>query len=93
MYVSLIQKESSNSELEDEYNSDLYIIDSDKDRHDSDDENSDILYDSDKQVILSIILISDSSSCIYLLLFKKPKYMAKFCYNRINDKYSFPHNK
>ena len=93
MYVSQIQNKSSNSEPEDEYNSDLCIIDSDKDRHDSDDENSDILYDSDKQVILSIILISDSSSCIYLLLFKKTKYMAKFCYNRINDRYSFPHNK
>ena len=67
-YISIFvcfshSKGSSNSEFEDEDNSDVsIIISSDNENHDSD-EISDIFLDSDKQIILSI-LIFDSSNCI-----------------------------
>ena len=71
-YISMFvcfsnSKGSSNSEpFEDEENSDVSIITSsvsDNENHDSEEEISDILLDSDKQVTLSI-LIFDSRSCI-----------------------------
>lgn len=70
-YISMFvcfsnSKGSSNSEFEDEENSDVSIITSsvsENENHDSEEEISDILLDSDKQVTLSI-LIFDSRSCI-----------------------------
>lgn len=72
-------KISSTSEFEDEDNSDIsVIIGGDKENYDSDEEISDILLDSDKQVTPSIILIRDSGSCISYVLFKTTCYMDKF---------------